>query len=116
MAEDGGQSPDWPHYGKRKMQTPESYEKADIKKHLKAIGAWYCLPTTYGRGQSGTPDIVACIRGQFWGLEVKREGKAPTPLQNARMAEIELRGGKTAWGTAQKVIREIEAWRACRGS
>ena len=49
--------------------------------------------------------------GAFWGIEVKREGFGPTALQEARMEEVKKAGGMTAWGTAEKVIREIEAWR-----
>jgi hypothetical protein len=49
--------------------------------------------------------------GAFWGIEVKREGFGPTKIQEIRMEEVKRVGGMTAWGTAEKVIGEIEAWR-----
>ena len=63
------------------MKTPESYEKADIKKYLDSIGAWHFSPYMAGFGKAGVPDIVFCYQGRFGAIEVKREGKTPTKLQ-----------------------------------
>lgn len=99
------------------MKTPESYEKEDIDKYLESIGAANFKPATGGFGKSGCPDRLVCIRkvssaeGGFWGIEVKREGKEPTALQWERIKEIEKAGGKATWGTAERVIKEIERWR-----
>ncbi len=93
------------------MKTPEAYEKAEICKYLDSIGAWYCKPATYGFGKSGVPDIIACLHGEFFAIEVKREGKAPTTLQKRRMDEIRDAGGVAFWGTAEKVIVELADWR-----
>lgn len=92
------------------MRTPESYEKEAIDKHLRAIGAYVVKPATYGFGASGTPDRVCCINGKFVTIEVKREGKEPTSIQERRMAEIRFAGGIAFWGTADKVISEINVW------
>lgn len=94
------------------MKTPETREKAEIDKYLAGIKAYVVKPTTFGYGGSGAPDRVCCISGTFWGIEVKREGKVPTAIQYRRMAEIRAAGGMSCWGTAEKVIGEIEAWRA----
>ena len=95
------------------MKTPESYEKDDIKKYLdkgKPI-LWYFSPYMAGYGSSGVPDIIGCHRFKgFFAIEVKRSGKTPTVLQNRRMMEIYKAGGRTFWGTADKVIPEFEAW------
>lgn len=90
------------------MHSPEFYEKREIKKYLDSIGAWYCMPATYGFGKSGTPDIVACHGGRFIGIEVKREGKEPSKLQEKRIADIQAAGGTAVWGTAEKVIVELK--------
>jgi len=90
------------------MRTPEGYEKDKIKKHLAFIGAWFCLPYMAGFGKSGVPDILVCYRGAFVSIEVKREGKKPTVLQQRRMEEISSAGGYALWGTADKVIAAIE--------
>jgi Holliday junction resolvase len=89
------------------MRTPEGYEKDDICKYLDSIGAWYFKTYMAGYGKRGVPDIVACIRGVFWGIEVKREGKEPTPIQWKRMEEIQKAGGRTAYGTAAMVIETL---------
>lgn len=96
------------------MRTPEGYEKDAIGKYLASINAWYFKPYMTGYGKSGIPDIVACLHGVFIGIEVKREGKEPTKLQERRMEEIRLAGGFACWGTADKVIAEIEQWRKFR--
>ena|ERR1700687_4648972 len=92
------------------MRTPESWEKAAIDKYLVSIGAYVVKPTSGGFGASGQPDRVCCINGVFFGIEVKREGKAPTKLQEKRIADIKAAGGQACWGTAEKVIREIKEW------
>jgi Holliday junction resolvase len=93
------------------MKTPEGYEKDEIKTYLKGLGCFFFSPYMAGFGKSGVPDIVACIEGRFWGIEVKREGKVPTTIQKRRMAEIEEAGGLVVAGTAEVVIRTIETWR-----
>jgi hypothetical protein len=91
------------------MKTPESYEKAEIKQYLDSIGAWYFCPYMAGFGKSGVPDIIACIEGIFWGIEVKREGMEATPRQQLRMEEIEKAGGLAVAGTAAHVIKHLKA-------
>ncbi len=86
------------------MKTPESFEKAKICKYLDSIGAWYFKPMMNGFGKAGVPDIVACYQGRFIGIEVKREGKVPTPIQNRRLNEIRAHRGIGVAGTAIQVI------------
>lgn len=104
------------------MKSPEGYEKADLDKFFKPLIAsgriWLLKPFMAGFGKSGVPDYIGCCleqwqdhnKGLFFSIEVKREGKEPTPIQWRRMREIEQAGGKTFWGTAAKVISEFEAW------
>lgn len=87
------------------MKTPEGYEKEDIKKFLDDLGGcWYFCPFMGGYGKSGVSDIVGCYKGRLFGIEVKREGKKPTPIQERRMAEIRAAGGWAVAGTADVVI------------
>ena len=97
------------------MRTPESWEKAELDKYLKSIGAYNAKPATFGYGGSGVPDRLVCIAGFFVGCEVKREGKAPTPLQLKRMTEIRKAGGLATAGTARMIIGQIEKWRRQKG-
>lgn len=43
---------------------------------------------------SGHPDILACINGRFYGLEIKGEGDTIKPLQQDRINKIAASGGK----------------------
>ena len=92
------------------MHTPEWHEKQAIKKYLDSIGAWHFSPHMRGFGGNGVPDIIGCYAGIFIGIEVKREGAKPTKLQDLRMKQIHKVGGFALWGTAKKVIRELDEW------
>jgi len=90
------------------MKTPEAFEKAAVCKYLDSLSlCWYMKPATFGFGKSGVPDIIVCLGGRFVGLEIKREGKPPTAIQMRRMAEIRVAGGLAFWGTAEKVLKEL---------
>lgn len=88
--------------------TPEGREKKKLKEYLNKIGAYYFCPVQQGFGQQGL-DFFACIDGQFWGLETKREGKTPTPRQEVIMSNILAAKGCYAWGTADKIISALRA-------
>ena len=94
------------------MKTPEGYEKDRIRRHLNenAPQVWYFVKFSGAFGANGIPDIVGAYRSRLFSIEVKREGKGPTELQKIRMAAIEAAGGKTFWGTANKVIPEFRQW------
>src|ERR1700676_2950361 len=104
------------------MKTPEGYEKDDIRAFLNQSGAWHLVTQNLGYGKSGVPDIVACIPrlitadmvgsrlGLFAGVEVKREGKGPTVIQDKRMNEIWGASGLACWGTAARVIPILKSW------
>ena len=48
-------------------------------------------------GQAGVPDIIACIKGRFVGIEVKRPGQRPKPIQEAFLDAINKKGGIGLW-------------------
>ena len=75
--------------------TPEGKVKADIKKFLMRVGAWFCMPATGGFGKSGVPDFLVCWKGRFFGIEAKAPGKSgnTTPAQDQQLKEIEEAGG-----------------------
>lgn len=75
------------------MSTPEAAVKAKVKALLKKYGAYYFMPATHGYGTSGVPDIVACWRGQFIGIECKAGKGKPTMLQLKNLRDIEKQGG-----------------------
>jgi len=79
--------------GGGKVSTPESKVKQKVTKALKEIGAYYFYPATGGYGKSGVPDVVACYRGRFFGIECKAGGNRPTALQEKNLSEISETGG-----------------------
>jgi Holliday junction resolvase len=78
------------------MSTPEGKVKAKITKILKAHpGVYYFTPIASGYGLAGVPDIIACVKGKFLGIEVKADMKKnpPTALQAANLEKIKAAGG-----------------------
>lgn len=68
--------------------TPEAKVKKKVTAMLKARGAYYFYPVTGGYGSSGVPDIVACYRGVFIGIECKAGNNKPTDLQQRNLDAI----------------------------
>jgi|TARA_B100001059_G_scaffold236421_1_gene286817 Holliday junction resolvase len=80
--------------------TPEARVKKKVVAILKEAGAYYFYPVTGGYGRSGVPDIIACYKGMFIGIECKAGNNKPTPLQNKNLKDIADAGG------VAKVINE----------
>lgn len=80
--------------------TPEARVKKKVVAILKEAGAYYFYPVTGGYGRSGVPDIIACYKGMFIGIECKAGNNKPTPLQNKNLKDITDAGG------VAKVINE----------
>ena len=73
--------------------TPENKVKAQVKKVLKELDAYYAMPATGGYGSSGVPDFLVCYRGRFYGIECKANGNKPTALQMDNLMRIRKAGG-----------------------
>ena len=75
--------------------TPEKKVKRKIVAILKEYGAYYFYPVTGGFGGSGVPDVIACLNGQFIGIEAKADMKKnkPTALQVKNLNQIKEAGG-----------------------
>jgi Holliday junction resolvase len=73
--------------------TPEKKVKAKVVAILKAHGAYYFSPTTFGMGRSGVPDIISCYKGCFIAIECKANGNKTTALQDREIEAIKAAGG-----------------------
>ena len=73
--------------------TPEAKVKKKVVQILKQYGAYYFYPVTGGYGRSGVPDIIACYKGLFIGIECKAGTNKPTALQQKNLTDIETAGG-----------------------
>lgn len=73
--------------------TPEAKVKKKVAQILKQHGAYYFYPVTGGYGRSGVPDIIACYKGRFIGIECKAGTNKPTALQQKNLTDIKLADG-----------------------
>ena len=73
--------------------TPEGRVKAQIKKVLDDIGAYYFMPVSNGMGRAGIPDVIGCLKGIFFGIEAKAGKGKTTALQERELAKIHNAGG-----------------------
>lgn len=73
--------------------TPEAKVKRKIKEKLDAMGAYFIQPIGTGFGSHGAPDIVACYKGLFIGIEAKAGKGKTTALQEFNLKRIEGMGG-----------------------
>lgn len=85
--------------------TPEAKVKKQVVAVLKKHGAYYFYPVTGGYGRSGVPDIVACFKGKFLGIECKAGKNTTTALQQKNLREITENGG-----LALVISEEDVAW------
>ena len=53
------------------------------------------MPATGGYGASGVPDILACYRGRFIGIECKSGNNRPTALQEKHLNNISEAKGQS---------------------
>ena len=91
-------------------RTPEGVVKHAIKSWLKTVpGCWFYMPVQSGMGVVGIPDIIGCLEGNFFAIEVKAPGKLHnvTPNQRAQLRGIEEAGG------LQMAVDSLSSVRTC---
>lgn len=91
-------------------QKPESRLSTKIIKTLRARtdGWWVKIPGT--AFSAGLPDIIGCVDGKFYGLEVKLPGreKTLTARQAFILDQIALAGGTAAVVTSvEEALRVV---------
>ena len=85
---------------------------AKIKKYLIKNGA-YCENIWGGGFQAaGIPDIIACYKGVFLGIEVKLDYNKPSEIQKAKLKLINDAGGigivAYSIDDVTEVLREVD--------
>jgi len=73
--------------------TPEKRVKKQITQLLDAHNIYYFSPFMAGMGRAGIPDIIACCKGHFIGIEAKAGNNKPTELQLREIDRIRQAGG-----------------------
>ena len=74
-------------------QTPEHKVKQYVSAILRAHGAYFFFPATYGFGRAGIPDIIVCHRGRFLAIECKAGKGTTTKLQERELERIRSANG-----------------------
>ena len=97
------------------MGREKSFENK-IKDFLDQQGCWYIK---YWAGakftKEGIPDILACISGDFYGIEVKAKNGKPTVIQLVTLRKIREAGGiglllyPDDWKGFKKFIKSFDA-------
>ena len=64
-----------------------------VKAFLKSIGAYFIKTHGDKFSRVGTPDIIACVNGNFVAVEVKAEKGKPSELQLHHIEQIRKAGG-----------------------
>ena len=69
--------------------------KEKVEEWLESMGAWFIKYWAGPKGftKEGIPDILACINGKFYGMELKGDGGKPTLLQIINLRKIRAAGG-----------------------
>ena len=84
------------------MTTAEGLLKTRIRKFLTAEGIFWSSVQGGPGSKPGDPDLIACIDGNFVGIEVKTVGGRQSPIQKKREEEIIASGGRYV------VVRRME--------
>lgn len=72
---------------------PETVFTVRVKTDLRRMFPDCFVEKIQQRATRGTPDIVACVRGWFIGLEIKTDGGRVTAVQDYVLRKIRLAGG-----------------------
>lgn len=78
-----------------------------IKDYLKSKGAYYFKHHGNQFSQVGVPDIIACYKGKFIGIEVKNETGKTSPLQDVNLKMINDAGGIGIVARSVEDVRKV---------
>ena len=91
----------------KKAPVKEKWVKQQVVKMLKERNVYYFFPIAGAYTSVGVPDIVACIRGKFVGIECKAGNNRPTELQLRNLEAIRDNGGH-AWVVNENDLETVE--------
>ena len=72
----------------------ETQFKTKVQRFLDEVGAWHVKFMGNQFTKAGVPDLLVCIRGQFWGIELKTDVGRVSDLQRLQLGKIEKAGGR----------------------
>lgn len=81
--------------------------ESKIKTYLKSKGAYVVKYFGNAYSQVGVPDLLACYKGHFIGIEVKNEAGRVSPLQNINLGAIQKAGGFSMVARDVDIVKEL---------
>lgn len=87
--------------------TPEGDLKREIREYLKAKGVYRINVPGGGYGDVGAPDIVACYKGRFIGIEAKVGRNTMSAWQKRHMKGILDAGGIHIEARSLKDVQDV---------
>ena len=94
-----------PRSGKTKQLEQDIQDK--IMDYIKSIGG---LPVKFNNigiyAKAGVSDILACVKGRFIAIEVKRPGQKPSALQVNFINAINSIGGLAFWADNLEDVKD----------
>jgi Holliday junction resolvase len=66
--------------------------QTNVIKYLRSVGA-YAINIHGDEFQAGVPDVIACYKGRFLGLELKAPNGQLSKLQKRNLQKIQKAGG-----------------------
>jgi hypothetical protein len=94
---------------KRRKARPvsETAVKDSVIKHIEVLGGKAIVKHQTGLSTRGTPDVLACLKGRFLALEIKRDGNVPTPAQVGEMRRWAQAGALVGWVLSVAHLEEL---------
>lgn len=87
--------------------TKEQDIQTAIMNYISSIGG---LPVKFNNmgiyAKAGVSDILACVKGKFVAIEVKRPGQKPTKLQLNFIDAVNSIGGVAFWADNLETVKE----------
>lgn len=81
--------------------------QTSIMNYISSIGG---LPIKFNNmgiyAKAGVSDILACIKGRFVAIEVKRPGKKPSDLQERFLDAVNTIGGFAFWADNLQDVKD----------
>lgn len=92
--------------GNYKQHNEKKYEN-EIKQYIASLGG-LCYKIHGGDlyQETGIPDLLCCLNGLFFGIEVKDPGGKPSAIQLAQGARIKKAGGHFLIATSVQQVKD----------
>lgn len=81
--------------------------KKRIKSYIESIGGYWILVQGGAFSKPGDPDIVACVKGRFVGIEAKTSDGKIREIQKVRAEQITRSGGLHVFARSVEDVRDI---------